>query len=503
MYINLACPYLNNNGLIFVKIKKYGNFSPVFTCVLIYKFYLLQKTSVSLSIVSDSHSSVSVDQCGFEDTTSANSQGNVLSTKLATSQGVEAPALRSSIPTIIGSPITPVTLAQMQGSSLKDRTPSVLLGTNLKTNETAVLGEEFIAVSVESQKNTNTLLTTSNTLASNGFTGYPPVTCTSTVLSRYSPHSAAKVPLTINTITNCIASTATSIPKTSFSTGSGLAGSASASLVFHNGPPPMPHLGTGLPMLIQATPYRTPYANYSLYTPYSSIGHGQYLQSVLPLAAPNTSSSQHRLDARNIRESPSTSSLKPPVTSAITSQQHNISGISGLRPVTPLSYVISNNNTAQTSGTVSSITSTTVPLLNSNHPHHLSVYTAGAFGVSTTGAAITTSPLMTPVVTSITSSPQLIPATPVQLMTQSGYSTHLPQLLNSYSQFTPPTQPILRSTATSTIGTSNNSAVSVQHITTAIPSSSITATVSTASVIQKILSPKSESSSRDRDAVYR
>lgn len=342
-------------------------------------------------------------------------------------------------------------------------------------------------------------------MASNGFTGYPPVTCTSTVLSRYSPHSAgAKVPLTSNTITNCIASTATSIPKTSFSTGSGLSGSASASLVFHNGPPPMPHLGTGLPMLIQATPYRTPYANYSLYTPYSSIGHGQYLQSVLPLAAPNTSSSQHRLDARNIRDSPSTSSLKPPVTSAITSQQHNISGISGLRPVTPLSYVISNNNTAQTSGTVSSITSTTVPLLNSTHPHHLSVYTAGAFGVSTTGAAITTSPAVTsPVVTSITSSPQLIPATPVQLMTQTGYSTHLPQLLNSYSQFTPPTQPILRSTATSTIGTSNSSVVSVQHIATAMPSSSITATVSTASVIQKILSPKSESSSRDRDAVYR
>lgn len=442
-----------------------------------------------------------------------------MSTKLATSHCVEAQTLKPPVVTMVGSPITPVTpLANtLHGSSLNDRTSSVLHGTHLKTNESTIVGggEECTSGSVESQqKNTTTLLSTPTTPVANGFlTGYPPVTCpTSAVLSRYSPHSASKVPLVANTMTNSIASsTASAISKTTFSTGSGLVGSAGASLVFHNGAPPIPHLGSGLPMLIQATPYRTPYANYSLYTPYNSITHGQYLQSVLPLVAPNKSSSPHRLDARNSRESPATSSLKAPVvTSAITSQQHNISGISGLRPVTPLGYVISsNNNTAQTSGTVSTITSTTVPLLNSTHPHHLSVYTAGAFGVSTTGSAITTAPLMAPAVTSITSTPQLIPATPMQMITQTGYSSHLPQLLNSYPQFTPPTQPLLRCSATSTMGgTSNPSLVSVQqqqHLTTAMPSSSsITTSVSSASsVIQKVLSPKSESPGRDRDASYR
>lgn len=476
------------------------------------KLHLLQKTNVSLSVSCDSHPTLSAEQCGLEVTTSVNSQGNVLSTKLATSHGVEAQTLKPPVVAMVGSPITPVTLANtLHGSSLNDRTSSVLHGTHLKTNENTIVGEEPTPVSVESQKNTTTLLSTPTTPVANGFlTGYPPVTCaTSAVLSRYSPHSASKVPLVANTMTNSIASsTASAISKTTFSTGSGVVGSAGASLVFHNGAPPIPHLGSGLPMLIQATPYRTPYANYSLYTPYNSITHGQYLQSVLPLVAPNKSSSPHRLDARNSRESPATSSLKAPVvTSAITSQQHNISGISGLRPVTPLGYVISNNNTAQTSGTVSTITSTTVPLLNSTHPHHLSVYTAGAFGVSTTGTAITTAPLMAPAVTSITSTPQLIPATPMQMITQTGYSSHLPQLLNSYPQFTPPTQPLLRCSATSTMGgTSNSSLVSVQqHLTTALPSSSsITTSVSSASsVIQKVLSPKSESPGRDRDASYR
>lgn len=440
-----------------------------------------------------------------------------MSTKLATSHGVEAQTLKPPVVSMVGSPITPVTpLANtLHGSSLNDRTSSVLHGTHLKTNESTIVGggEESTPVSIESQKTTTTLLSAPTTPVANGFlTGYPPVTCaTSAVLSRYSPHSASKVPLVANTMTNSIASsTASAISKTTFSTGSGVVGSAGASLVFHNGAPPMPHLGSGLPMLIQATPYRTPYANYSLYTPYNSITHGQYLQSVLPLVAPNKSSSPHRLDARNNRESPATSSLKSPVvTSAITSQQHNISGISGLRPVTPLGYVISNNNnTAQTSGAVSTITSTTVPLLNSTHPHHLSVYTAGGFGVSTTGTAITTAPLMAPAVTSITSTPQLIPATPMQMITQTGYSSHLPQLLNSYPQFTPPTQPLLRCTASSTMGgTSNSSLVSVQqHLTTAMPSSSssITTSVSSASsVIQKVLSPKSESPGRDRDSSYR
>ncbi|KAM8718810.1 hypothetical protein ACLKA7_001509 [Drosophila subpalustris] len=219
---------------------------------------------------------------------------------------------------------------------------------------------------------------------------------------------------------------------------------------------------------------------------------------VLPTVAPNTLSSPHRSDTRNSRESPATSSLKAPVTSTTTSQ-HNVNGISGLRSATPLGYVISSNAAGQSVGMSSTTTTTTVPLVNTSHPHQLSVYTA------TTGPAITTATL-SPAVTGVMVTSQLLSSAPTQMLAQSGYSSHLPQLLTSYPQFAPPApthQSALRSSTTTAVGTTNPSYVTVQNLMTAMPTSSVnTPLIASSSVIQKNLSPKSESPSRDRDINY-
>ncbi|KRF82538.1 uncharacterized protein Dvir_GJ14662 [Drosophila virilis] len=206
------------------------------------------------------------------------------------------------------------------------------------------------------------------------------------------------------------------------------------------------------------------------------------------------------------RESATTSSLKASVTSASTHHQYSVSGIGGMRSITPLGYVISNNNTTQVLGTMATTTVTTVPLLNSTHSRHLTANAAGAFGVTTAGSAIATSQLSTSSGIPVAATSQLQPSAPMQMLPQTGYPTHLPQVLSSYPQFAPstsiPQQQILRCTTTSANGISNTSVLTVQSLMTAMPSTSITASIASSSVIQKIVSPKCGSPSRDRDTSY-
>ncbi|KAH8399834.1 hypothetical protein KR215_003388, partial [Drosophila sulfurigaster] len=472
-------------------------------------------------------------------------------------------------------PLTPVSVAQLQGSTFGERTSS-----SMKSNDKSMIlsadGNNTTPVPIDLQKNPSAIMPVSmptNPVANGFLAGYcAPVSCSapSAVLS-LSGSKGLSVPMTSlpqntasssNSIATAAAVVAASagITKSPFNTGMGpVVGSAvGSSLVFHGGPPPpMPHLGGagGHPMLIQSTPYRTPYANYSLYAPYNSVahGHGQYLPSVLPIVAPNTSSasSPHRNSSSREPQPPpppsgtgaGATSLKAPVTSTTTSQhqqppqqpqqqQLNVSGISVLRPVTPLGgYVISSSGATTTTAAT---TTASVPLVNSTHPphphpHNLSVYAAGGvFGVSsTTGPAITTTAtqLSAPVVTSVdvTQQPQLLPSAPPasQMLSQSGYPSahHLtPQLLTSYSQFAPPAapptqqhqSPSVRCSTTSAMSTGNNnnsnSVVTVQNVMTTMSSTSSIntpiAASSSSSVIQKTLSPKSDSPSRDRDVNY-
>lgn len=412
---------------------------------------------------------------------------------MVTSRGTESVTEKPT------NPLSPVAVPQLQSSPFCDRASNVLITASVKSMDKLILGNVggiSTSVPVDLQKTPTGSLPMPTTTVANGYlTGFPPISCaTSAVLSCVSPQSGSKVlPIPINlppnTSSNSVVAAASGIAKSSYNTGSSKVGTTGSSLVFHSGPPPMSHLSAGLPMLIQ--PYRTPYTNFSLYTPYNSISHGQYLPSVLPIVAPTTLTSPHRSDTRNSRESPAMPSLKAPVTSTTTSQQHNVNGIAGFRPTTPLGYLISSNNAGQTVGPSSLTTTTTVPLINPiPHPHQLSVYTTGAFGVSNTGPVITTATQSVPVVTSVTVTPLLQSSAPTQMLPQSGYSSHLPQLLTSYSQFTP-----LPSTHQSALRCSTNSAVVTSSINTPLAAPS--------SVIQKNHSPKRESPSRDRDINYR
>lgn len=436
---------------------------------------------------------------------------------MVTPLGMETPVQKPTIP--LGTPLTSVTIAPLH-SSFGERTSNLLLAANIKSNDNAMLSMDGLAkaASLDSQKTTNSSVPTSTSSIANGFlSGHTSVSCATSnvgsVLSHIAPHSGNKVlsvPMTLPPITavSSGAAAASGIAKTSVSTGSSPVGAAGSSLVFHGAPPLMPHSGAGLPMLIQATPYRTSFPHYSaLYTPYNNIAHGQYLSQVIPIGSSNTSSSPQRSDARNSRESATTSSLKAPVTSASTHHQYSVSGIGGMRPITPLGYVISNNNTTQVLGTMATTTVTTVPLLNSTHSRHLTANAAGAFGVTTTGSAIAASQLSTSSGISVAATSQLQQSAPMQMLPQTGYPTHLPQVLSSYPQFAPSTstqqQPLLRCTTTSANGISNTSVLTVQSLMTAMPSTSLTASIASSSVIQKIVSPKSGSPSRDRDTSYR
>ncbi|XP_032289130.1 serine-rich adhesin for platelets isoform X5 [Drosophila virilis] len=325
-----------------------------------------QVTSLSNSSGCESYLTSEAGRCGLELTSSVNAQGITLSNKIVTPLGMETPVQKPTIP--LGTPFTSVTIAPLHGS-FGERTSNLLLAANIKSKDNSMLSMDGLATaaSLDSQKSTNSSIPTSTSSIANGFlSGHTSVSCVTSnvgsVLSHIAPHSGNKVlsvPMTLPPITavSSGAAAASGISKTTVSTGSSPVGAAGSSLVFHGAPPLMPHSGAGLPMLIQATPYRTSFPHYSaLYTPYNNIAHGQYLSQVIPIGSSNTSSSPQRSDARNSRESATTSSLKAPVTSASTHHQYSVSGIGGMRSITPLGYVISNNNTTQVLGTMATTT---------------------------------------------------------------------------------------------------------------------------------------------------
>lgn len=430
---------------------------------------------------------------------------------MVTSHGMDTPVLKPTIS--LGTPSTPVTIAPLHVTFV-ERTSNAVLTTNYKTNDNTQLSIDGRKTtgSVDSLKNTNVSMPMSISPVANGFlSGHSALGCTTTSavgksLLNISPHSGNKVvpvPMSLppNTGVSSVAITASAITKASLSTGNTTVGATGSSLVFHGAPPLMPHSGAGLPMLIQATPYRSPFPNYSnLYTPYNNITHGQYLPSVIPMGNSNTSSLSQRSENRNCRDTQPTASLKVPATSATSLNQHSGNSIAGLRPITPLGYVISNNNTTQVLGTIPITTTTTVPSLHSTQSHHLPTNTT--FGVSCTGPPISTTQLATSSGIAVVTS-QMQPSAP--MLPQSGYQTHLPQVISSYPQFAPSTstsqQPLVRCTTTSTISTTNTSVLTVQSLMTATPSSPINTSIASSSVIQKILSPKTES--RERDTSYR
>lgn len=407
----------------------------------------------------------------------------------------------------LGPPLTPVTIASLHGS-FADRTSNVVLSTNYNSNDyqQLIIDGRTTAGAVEPQKNVNVSLSTSSSSVANGFVcSHSSVSSATSIaagksLLNVSPHSGNKVlPIPSNTVVGSVVVAASTTTKTSVSTGTSSVGAAGSSLVFHGAAPLMSHSSAGLPMLIQATPYRSPFPNYStLYTPYNNITHGQYLPSVISMGNSNTSSLSQRSDSRNCRETQPMTSLKMPVTSASTLNQQSANNIAGLRPITPLGYMISNNSTTQVLGTIPITTTTTVPSLHSTQSHLL----PAAFSTSTPGPPISTTQLSTSAgITVVTSQTQ--PCAPI--LPQTGYQSHVPQVINSYPQFAHSTsttqQSLLRCTTTSTISTSNASVLTVQSLITATPSPSINTSVAPSSVIQKILSPKIDS--RDRDTSYR
>ncbi|XP_017966226.2 mucin-3A-like isoform X2 [Drosophila navojoa] len=448
-------------------------------------------TPVTNASISDCESYLASEAAhpGLELTPCTTTKGTTLSTKkIVTSNGMDTISL--------GTPLAPVTLASLHGS-FADRPPNVVLSSNYKTNDHQQLNIDgrTTAGAVESQKNVNVSLSTSP--VANGFLcSHSTVSCTTTSavgksLLNVSPHSGNKVlPIPSNTVVGSVVVAGSAITKSSLSTGTSSVGATGSSLVFHGASPLMSHSSAGLPMLIQATPYRSPFPNYStLYTPYNNITHGQYLPSAIPMGNSNTSSLSQRSDNRNCRETQPMTSLKMPVTSASALNQHSANNIAGLRSLTPLGYMISNNNTTQVLGTIPMTTTTSVPSLHSTQSHLL----PAAFSTSTTGP-----PISTTVGTS-----QTQPSAP--MLPQSGYQSHVPQVANSYPQFVHTTsttqQSLLRCTTTSTTSTSNASVLTVQSLMTAMPSPSINTSVASSSVIQKILSPKIDN--RDRDTSYR
>ncbi|XP_017872839.1 PREDICTED: mucin-5AC-like, partial [Drosophila arizonae] len=432
--------------------------------------------------------------CGPELNPCTTTKGTTLSTKkIVTSHGMDTISL--------GPPLTPVTIASLHGS-FAERTSNVVLSANYNPNDhqQLIIDGRTTAGAVEPHKNVNVSLSTSSSSVANGFV------CTHSSVSssaagksllNVSPHSGNKVlPIPSNTVVGSAVVAASTITKTSVSTGTSSVGAAGSSLVFHGAAPLMSHSSAGLPMLIQATPYRSPFPNYStLYTPYNNITHGQYLPSVISMGNSNTSSLSQRSDNRSCRETQPMTSLKMPVTSASTLNQQS-ANIAGLRPITPLGYMISNNSTTQVLGTIP-ITTTTVPSLHSTQSHLL----PAAFNTSAPGPPISTTQLSTSAgITVVTSQTQ--PCAPI--LPQTGYQSHVPQVINSYPQFAHSTsttqQSLLRCTTTSTISTSNTTVLTVQSLITATPSPSINTSVAPSSVIQKILSPKIDS--RDRETSY-
>ncbi|XP_033239921.1 mucin-17 isoform X3 [Drosophila pseudoobscura] len=441
------------------------------------------------------------------------------------------------------------------GLPISSPSSGVVLANNLKSNDTVtrsishnnvtasgtgLFSSSISTSSVETLKITNSSTSTSSNPVINGFLGdFPTISSTAkTPIStqpRVSPHATTKLMSAVSTtisISNSTvgnsssvcssgASSASGLGKIVFGVGAGALGTTGPPLLFPGvPPPPMSHVATGLPMLIQAPPYRTPYPNYSLYTPYSNITHGPYLPPTLPTASPNTSSSPLRIsDARSSRDSPIVPASLKAASLSFTVQQ-SVSSTPAMRPITPVNNISVSQPVSQSAAATTSFLSAnstaahSLSHLHVSHSHHVPVYASGGFGNATTGPNTTTSVPSTPAVTSLAATtPQAHPPPSTQMLPQSGQFPSVSHLLPTHPQLAAPMpsqhQQFVRcggTPYTSTVPASNLSAtvLTVQSLTTATTScSSSVSASSSSSVIQKIVSPKGESPcSKDRDPVY-
>ncbi|XP_039153263.1 serine-rich adhesin for platelets [Drosophila simulans] len=379
----------------------------------------------------------------------------------------------------------------------------------------------------------------------NGFLSvYPPPatiatsSVTTSALPRVSPNAANKlVPPVSATSSISInpnyvgisggTTTTSGMGKVVFGAGGNAIVGTGSPLLFPGAPPaPISHVATGVPMIIQAPPYRAPYTNYPLYTPYSGLTHGSYLPPVLPVATPNLSNlppTQHRSsDSRNSRESPA--SLK----STPSNIGLSVSMAPTLRSITPL-----NNSSAISSGASQPVVSV-VPSANSaalsmsnphiSHSHHVPVYASGAFSSAAAGTSTPNSGLSTLAVTSLSTSaaPQPHSHFPqsTQMLPQSGNFSSVSHLLTTHPMSSQ-NQPMVRcgstlyssasaaatappsAAAAAAVSNFTPSVLAVQSLTTAVTSSSSSPSTLSSSVIQKVISPKGESPcNKDRDSSY-
>ncbi|XP_039231859.1 mucin-19 isoform X2 [Drosophila yakuba] len=370
----------------------------------------------------------------------------------------------------------------------------------------------------------------------NGFLSvYPPPatiatsSVTTSALPRVSPSAANKlvppVSTSISINTNYVGipggtTTTSGMGKVVFGAGGNAIVGTGSPLLFPGAPPaPISHVATGVPMIIQAPPYRAPYTNYPLYTPYSGLTHGSYLPPVLPVAASNLPPTQHRSsDSRNSRESPA--SLK----STPSNIGISVSMAPTLRSITPL-----NNSSAISSGASQPVVSV-VPTANStaislsnphiSHSHHVPVYASGAFSSAAAGTSTPNSGLSTLAVTSLSTSAAPQPHFPqsTQMLSQSGNFSSVSHLLATHPMSSQ-NQPLVRcgstlyssasasapASAPPSAAASNftPSVLAVQSLTTAVTSSSSSPSTLSSSVIQKVISPKGESPcNKDRDSSY-
>ncbi|SPP86454.1 serine-rich adhesin for platelets isoform X1 [Drosophila guanche] len=418
---------------------------------------------------------------------------------------------------------------QVPASSLKssDTIARSINHNNVTASATGLLSSSIsTASSVETLKFTNGSAPASSNPVFNGFLGdFPTIGSTAkapiSTQPRASPHVTTKLMTAVST-TISISNSAVVNSGSVFGAGSSALATTGPPLLFPGAPPPpMSHVAAGLPMLIQAPPYRTPYPNYSLYTPYNNITHGPYLPPTLPTASPNISSSPLRSsDARGSRESPIVlASLK---TSSLNfTVQQSAPSTPGMRPITPLNNISVSQPVSQSGAATgnflpanSSTAAHSLSHLHVSHSHHVPVYANGSFGNATAGPNITTSLPSTPAVTSLaTATPQALPPPSTQMLPQSVQFPSVSHMLTTHPQLAAPMQsqhqPFVRCGAppyTSTVPASNLSAsvLTVQSLTTATTScSSSVSASSSSSVIQRIVSPKGESPcSKDRDPVY-
>ncbi|XP_017082044.1 serine-rich adhesin for platelets isoform X2 [Drosophila eugracilis] len=486
----------------------------------------------------------------------------IFNTKTTASNGLSSGVQRSIVPLLSAAPSpAAVTLSSpfsahiatpnAAGLSILTSASNVILASSIKSNDNfsrsnsnsnngssgnqGQLSSVGLSSNQETAKNNSVPTSSPPNPMVNGFLSvYPPATiatstsATTSTLPRLSPNAANKLVAPVSTSislnTNYVGisggtTTTSGMGKVVFGAGGNAIVGTGSPLLFPGAPPaPISHVGAGVPMIIQAPPYRAPYTNYPLYTPYSSLTHGSYLPPQLPVATSNIpSAQQHRsTDSRSSRVSPAASMKPTPSNIAL-----SVSMTPTLRPITPL-----NNSCAISSGAsqpvvtvVPSANSTALSLSNPHisHSHHVPVYASGAFSSASAGTSTPNSGLSTLAVTSLSTSaapqPPHFPQSS-QMLSQSGNFSSVSHLLTTHSMPSQ-NQPLVRcgstlyssaSASAAAAASASNfspSVLAVPSLTTAVTSSSSSPSTLSSSVIQKVISPKGESpGNKDRDPSY-